>query len=397
MSYTPIDVLIIGAGMHVSGRGTTGYGTVLPAVVQAHRDGLAGRVLLAATSADSIQAVHERMAGLNALLGTRLAIEGFPRAGKNPEAYRDALVALGKRGCVIIVVPDDLHFATAKAAIERGFPVMVTKPLTPTLAEGEELVRLSNELGVYGVVDFHKRWDLPNLKLREAFQTGRLGKPLFSGVEYSQRRVVPETIFRSWVEKANPFQYLAVHYVDILIFALGAIPRRAMAIGQYGYLKERSINTYDSVQALIEWDIPGSDIPFVSTFLTNWIDPNKTSSLSYQSIKVFGTAGRFESDQRNRGLQMVTETDGIEDINPYFCQSYPTPQGSHRQYQGYGIDSIRTFLEDAKGCVDGEKAPADLEPLRPTLRQALRSTAVVEAVNRSLAENSSWVPVRSSS
>jgi predicted dehydrogenase len=274
---------------------------------------------------------------------------------------------------------------------------MVTKPLTPTLAEGEELARLSNELGVYGVVDFHKRWDLPNLKLRETFQAGRLGKLLFSVVEYSQRRVVPETIFRSWVEKANPFQYLAVHYVDILIFALGAIPRRAMAIGQYGYLKERSINTYDSVQALIEWDIPGSDIPFVSTFLTNWIDPNKTSSLSYQSIKVFGTAGRFESDQRDRGLQMVTETDGIEDINPYFCQSYATPQGSYPQYKGYGIDSIRTYLEDARGCVDGEKAKADLEPLRPTLQQALRSTAVVEAVNRSLAENSSWVPVRSSS
>ena len=397
MAHTPIDVLVIGAGMHVSGRGTSGYGTVLPAVVQAHRDELVGRVLVAATSADSIQAVHEKMAGLNALLGTRLAIEGFPKAGKNPEAYRDALAALGKRGCVIIVVPDDLHFATARAAIERGLSVMVTKPLTPTLAEAQELVRVAQQMGVYGVVDFHKRWDLPNLKLREAFQTGRLGKPLFSVVEYSQRRVIPETIFRSWVEKANSFQYLAVHYVDILIFALGAIPRRVMAIGQYGYLKDRSINTYDSVQALIEWDVPGSDVPFVSTFLTNWVDPNKTSALSYQSIKVFGTAGRFESDQRDRGLQMVTETDGIEDMNPYFCQTYPSSQGSYREYRGYGIDSIRTFLEDAKGLVDGKRVPADLEPLRPTLRQALRSTAVVEAVNRSLAENSNWVPVRSSS
>jgi predicted dehydrogenase len=396
MTDTPIDVLIIGAGMHVSGRGTSGYGTVLPAVVQAHRDGLVGRLLVAATSAASIQAVREKMAGLNALLGTQLAVDGFPRVGTNPEAYRDALAALGKRGCAIIVVPDDLHFATAKAAIERGIPVMVTKPLTPTLAEAEELVRLSDERDVYGVVDFHKRWDLPNLKLQEAVQAGRLGRPLFSVVEYSQRRVVPETIFRNWVEKANPFQYLAVHYVDILIFALGAIPRRAMAIGQYGYLKERSINTFDSVQALIEWEIPGFTTPFVSTFLTNWIDPNKTSALSYQSIKVIGTAGRFESDQRDRGLQMVTETDGIEDINPYFCQSYPTLQGPGHQYKGYGIDSIRTFLEDAAGCLDGEKTPADLEPLRPTLRQALRSTAVVEAINRSLAEKSNWVPVRSS-
>ncbi len=395
MAYTPVDVLVIGAGMHVSGRGTNGYGTVLPAVFQAQRDGLVGRVLVAATNANSIMMVNGKMAGLNAVLGTRVAIEGFPKTGQNPVAYEEALTSLGKRGCVIIVVPDDFHFATAKAAIERRAPVMVTKPLTPTLAEAQELMRLAQELGVYGVVDFHKRWDLPNLKLRETIQAGRLGKPLFSVVEYSQRRVIPERVFRSWVEKANPFQYLAVHYVDILIFALGAIPRRAMAIGQFGYLKERSINTYDSVQALIEWDVPGSDVPFVSTFFTNWVDPNTTSALSYQSIKVFGTGGRFQSDQRDRGLQLVTEADGIEDINPYFTQTYPSPQSSNREYKGYGIDSIRTFLEDARSLLDGERTPADLEPYRPTLRQALVSTAVVEAVNQSLGSKSEWVPVRS--
>ncbi len=393
MTHTPIDVLLIGAGMHVSGRGTSGYGTVLPAVIQAHRDGLVGRVLVAVTSAASIGAVNEKMAGLNPLLGTTVAIEGFPKTGQNPLAYQEALAAMGKRGCVIIVVPDDLHFATAKAAIERRFHVMVTKPLVPSLAEAQELVRLAQQMQVYGVVDFHKRWDLPNLKLRETILGGRLGKPLFSVVEYSQRRMIPEKIFRSWVDQANSFQYMAVHYVDILIFAMGAVPRRAMAIGQYGYLKERSIHTYDSVQALIEWDIPGSDVPFVSTFLTNWIDPNSTSALSYQSIKVIGTAGRFESDQRDRGLHMVTEADGIEVINPYFTQTYPSPQGTSREYKGYGIDSIRAFLEDARSLLDGERTPADLEALRPTFRQALQSTAVIEAVNQSLRSKSEWVPV----
>jgi predicted dehydrogenase len=395
MGTRPIDVLVIGAGMHVSGRGTSGYGTVLPAVVQAYRDGLVGRVLVATTNAESIKAVTEKMAGLNGILGSKAAVEGFPRAGKNPVAYLDALAALGDRGCVIIVVPDDLHFPTAKAAIEGRHPVMVTKPLTPTLAEAEQLVALARQRGVYGVVDFHKRWDLPNLKLRELIQAGRLGTPLFSVVEYSQRRVIPEVVFRAWVEKANSFQYLAVHYVDVLLFALGGTPRRAMAIGQYGYLKGRGINTYDAVQALIEWDLPGSATPFLSTFHTSWVDSNKSSALSYQSIKVFGTAGRFESDQKNRGLQVVTEADGIEDLNPYFTQTYPSPSGSRREYRGYGIDSIRTFLEDARCLLDGERQPADLEGVRPTLRQALWSTAIVEAVNQSLAANAAWVPVRS--
>ena len=52
--HPPIDVLVVGAGMHVCGRGTHSCGTVLPAIVQAHRDGLVGRMLVAATNAMSI-------------------------------------------------------------------------------------------------------------------------------------------------------------------------------------------------------------------------------------------------------------------------------------------------------------------------------------------------------
>ena len=389
----PIEVLIVGAGMHVSGRGTATCGTVLPAVVQAQRDGVVGRMAIAATSAESVKAFNEKLASLNSQLGTAARFEGFPVQGANAEAWRQALATLGPRGCVIIVVPDDLHAPIAAEAIRRRLPVLVEKPLTPTLAEAQGLVTLARDLGVYGAVDFHKRWDLMNLKLKETIEDGRLGTPLYSIVEYSQRRVIPEQIFRSWVEKANPFQYLCVHFVDILSFALQAVPRRAMAVGQRSYLTERFISAYDSVQACIEWSIPGSSAPFVSTFVANWIDPNTTSALSYQSLKVIGTGGRFESDQRDRGLTLITERGGIETLNPYFTQSYPIGDGARREYRGYGIDSIRTFLEDIRNLHDARCAPGDLEGHRPTLRQALASTAVVDGVNRSLAADGAWVSI----
>jgi len=389
----PIEALIVGAGMHVSGRGTHTCGTVLPALVQAHRDGVVGRMAIAATSARSVEACNEKLAILNRQLGTVARLEGFPTQGTSPEAWRQALATLSPRGCVIIVVPDDLHAPIAAEAIRKRLPVLVEKPLTPTLAEAQTLVTLASDLGVYGAVDFHKRWDLMNLKLKETIEDGRLGAPLYSLVEYSQRRVMPERIFRSWVEKANPFQYLCVHFVDILSFALRAAPRRAMAVGQRSYLKGRSINAYDSVQACIEWSIPGSSAPFVSTFVANWIDPNTTSALSYQSLKVVGTEGRFESDQRDRGLTLVTEGNGIETLNPYFTQSYPVEDGMRREYRGYGIDSVRTFLEDVQNLHDGRCALGDLEAHRPTLRQALVSTAVVDGVNRSLAADGVWASI----
>ncbi len=391
----PIDVLIVGAGMHVSGRGTATCGTVLPAVVQAHRDGLVGRMVIAATSAESIDAFNTKLAALNGRIGTSARFEGFPAQGRSSEAWQEALAGLGARSCVIVVVPDDLHAPIATAALQRRLPVLVEKPLAPRLHDAQALAALARALGGYGAVDFHKRWDLMNLKLKEVVEDGRLGVPLYSIVEYSQRRVIPEKIFRSWVEKANPFQYLCVHFLDILLFVLRAMPRRAMATGQRCYLRERGINAYDAVQACVEWSVPGSETPFVSTFLANWIDPNTTSALSYQSLKVVGSLGRFESDQRDRGLELITDAGGIETLNPYFTQSYPSGDGARREYRGYGIDSIRTFLEDVRDLYDGRVTPADLEPIRPTLRQALPSTAVVDAVNQSLAAGGAWIPVGS--
>ncbi len=389
-----MDVLVIGAGMYVCGRGTSGFGTVLPALIEAHRDGLVGRILIAATKASSIKSVNKKLYSLNRKLGTSVKIKGFPSKGENKKSYLEALQELKLPACVIVVVPDHLHFSIAKEVIQRRLPLMITKPLTPILSEGKQLVNLAKKLGVYGVVDFHKRWDWANLKLCEAVREERLGKLLYGMIEYSQRRNIPEKMFRGWVHKTNVFQYLGVHYVDIIAYALNARPKRAMAVGQYGHLKKSSIQTYDSIEAFVEWDLPRSTTPFLSAFLTNWIDPDKTSAMSYQSLKLIGTRGRYESDQKNRGLQLITEQDGIQDINPYFVQTFPAPSGTHSTFKGYGIDSIRTFLEDVRALYEKEKMPADLELCRPTLRQALISTAVVEAVNGSLASDSQWISVK---
>jgi predicted dehydrogenase len=44
---------------------------------------------------------------------------------------------------VTIVTPNDSHYPVAKAALEAGFPVLCEKPLTITLQESQDLVRLA--------------------------------------------------------------------------------------------------------------------------------------------------------------------------------------------------------------------------------------------------------------
>lgn len=387
-----LKVLVIGAGMYVRGRGTSAYGTVLPALNELCRDGLVNDVFVAATSAKSIQEIKRKASLLRKITGTDINVDGLPKKGRSEQAYKEA-ISLYKPDCAIVVVPDQLHYKIAFDLISAGIHTLVVKPLTPRLKEAIKLTDFAEKRNVYGAVEFHKRYDEANLKLRDVINEGKIGDILYINVEYSQRRIIPLKIFKGWIKNTNIFQYLGVHYVDVIYFATAAMPLRVLATGQKRLLKQFGIDSYDSIQAVVEWkDLKGRK--FISTILTNWIDPNTTSAMSDQKIKVIGTKGRFESDQKNRGLQMVTETEGIEDINPYFTQAYSYNQKKSKVFKGYGITSIKQFCKDVLNIKCKNNSPSDFTGDRPTFKQAMVSTAVIEAVDLSLKDNSSWVSIK---
>ncbi len=383
---TKINVLIVGTGMYVCGRGTDGYGTVLPAVLKARKAGIIDKVLVASQTKASFVAFDAKLENLKKATGTDLQYRQYPSQEEtNPSVYRDAIRDLPDPAAVLIVTPDHLHTEIALAAIEYGKHVLVVKPLAPTVAEAQRLIFAAGENGIYGAVEFHKRWDWANLKLRDSLASGVLGDPLYFHVEYSQRKMIPAKAFSAWVEHTNIFQYLGVHYVDLIHFVTNDYPRRMIAIGQHKWLSGQGIPTYDSIQVLIEWSQG-----FTSTFLTNWIDPNNNAAMSNQMIKVIGTKGRLESDQTNRGLRLTTDLGGIEEINPYFCQPYNIDH-EHIELRGYGVESVVRFLKDVYAIANDICSPTDLEGQRPTFKDALVSTAVIEGANLSLNNDSNWV------
>lgn len=384
-----INIVIIGAGMYVCGRGTDGYGTILPAVYEWKRHGMLGDVYIAGTHSESIKVVRKRVTELNKLFGFNITPRYFPENNTyNPEAYKDALLQIPKPACAIVVVPDNLHKKIAEDTIKNGLHTLVVKPLAPTVQEVIELIELQQRHGVYCAVEFHKRFDLANLKLKDAIKSSKIGDPLYFVVEYSQRKSIPTERFKNWVETTNIFQYLGIHYVDIIYFATDAVPKRVMAIGQKNWLYSKGIDTYDSIEGIIEWEMPDKK-RFSSYILTNWIDPESTSAMSDQRIKVIGTRGRFESDQKYRGVAIVTDEKGVEDPNPYFCSVYG--QTGKISYRGYGIDSIHQFFNDAIQIGKGLLKVCDLENERPTFKQSLVPTKVIEAVNNSLKRNGEWI------
>jgi len=114
--------------------------------------------------------------------------------------------------------------------------------------------------------------------------------------------------------------------------------------------------------------------------------------MSDQKITVVGTGGRYEADQKHRGVQLVTDDGGVEQINPYFSQLYTGASG-RPEVHGYGPRCIQQFLSDVRDLIAGRCLRHALISTRPSFQEALASTAVIEAVNRSLIQGSEWVPI----
>ena len=185
---------------------------------------------------------------------------------------------------------------------------------------------------------------------------------------------------------------MAVHYVDLIQYITGFKPIKLSSWGQKKYLIKKRINTWDSIQTVITWKNNKND-EFISTHMTNWIDPNHTSAISDQKITFVGTEGRFDSNQKNRGNQFVNDVTGINDINPYFT-SLIKSNDNRIFFTGYGIKSIIQFFKDVQEYNSGKIKLKDLEKVRPSFKQAIISTAVNEAVIKSLKNNSKSIKIK---
>ena len=388
-----MKIVIVGNGMYVSGRGTDGFGTILPAVLEYKRGGSEiTEIHMVGTSTEHSLAAEAKANELMQKTGVSVKLNVYPvNSEKDLIAYKKVLEIIDDPACAIVSVPDHLHHEITLSCLKKGLHTLVVKPLTPTVKEARELTDFARQHGLYGAVEFHKRWDKHNLMLRDIFQSGRLGDPLYTWTEYSQRKSIPTQIFKNWAEKTNILQYLGVHYIVIIRFVTGAVPNRVMALGQKNWLKSQGLDIHDSIQCMIEWKMENG-ILFNQTLLTNWIDPESTSARSNQKLNFVATKGRFDSDQKERGISLVVDGENLETPNPDFCQPYGITDNQSR-WHGYGIESIVTFLEDSKNIINGEKVPNDFENIRPTFKEALVSTAVIEAASESLSDNNNWVEI----
>ena len=382
-----LEIVLVGTGFYVCGKNKKEYGTILPAIFSfAKLNQINIKLVVAINKENSKNHFLEKCESLENLLDIKYLIEyKFIFCKGSPKIFLNEYTISKNFVAGIVSIPDDLHYEWSEALLKAGIPIMVVKPLTLKLNESINLYKLSKKISVPLFVEFHKRFDRQIKYVRDSFRNGLIGEPLYSFTEYTQRKRVPTENFKNWVQRSNIFSYLGVHYVDVMRYVTGAVPKRVIASGQKYFLSKEGINTYDSIQCNIQWET-NTKTSFNQFIISSWIESNKSSSMSKQDFHLVGTKGRLDCDQKDRGLSILTDDEFTEDVNPDFSKIYSYKESFI--FEGYGIDSITTFLGNV---INEFKFKNDHRIC--DVKEAIYSTAVIEAAFLSLKNNSIWTDI----
>jgi scyllo-inositol 2-dehydrogenase (NADP+) len=104
-------------------------------------------------------------------------------------------------GLCVVATPNDSHFSYTKACLEADRDVVVDKPLTPTMAEAEQLVRLAAIRGRLLTVYQDRRWDGAFLTVKKLLNSGMLGEVAEYEARFDRFRLDAKP--GAWREKAD--------------------------------------------------------------------------------------------------------------------------------------------------------------------------------------------------
>lgn len=153
---------------------------------------------------------------------------GVESSGRPDEVVRRPDVDL-----VVVATPSFTHHSLARAAIEAGKHVLVTKPLTTTVGDAEDLVELARRRGVVLAVDHTFVYHGAVRKMRELAAAGDLGE-----IYYVDSVRINLGAFQHDV---NVLWDLAPHDVSIIDFVLGGtapVEVSAVAAAHAGSVQE---------------------------------------------------------------------------------------------------------------------------------------------------------------
>jgi predicted dehydrogenase len=198
-------------------------------------------------------------------------------------ALTDYREILDRVDAVSVVVPTQCHFEVAKAFLEKGVHVLLEKPITNTLAEADELIRIAAEKKVVFQVGHLERFNPVVLAL-----DGVIRHPGF----IESIRIAP---FKPRGTDVSVVLDLMIHDIDIIQSIVGSEVKEINSIGAPVFTEEE--------------DIANARIQFANGCVAN-VTASRISFKSERKMRIFQPDAYITVDFQNKKFAVFRKGEG---------------------------------------------------------------------------------------
>jgi len=388
-------ILIVGGGMIT-------HDQLLPTVYHMQRCGKVGEISICGRTAQRLQDLRAAPDLVEAFPGQ--SFRSFPdsnSAPPQPRLFRKIIRDIPPRSIVMVAVPDDLHFEVVMAALHSNHHVCVVKPLVLKYMQTLEIADEAYRRGLVVGIDYHKRFDHRSLTARLDYRAGRLGEFRMGSAFLLEKWFYRHSNFQTWLttERSDAFTYIGCHYVDLVHFITGLLPRSVSVYGipdafpnrRRGFLWADARVTWENGACLnvqcalgLSDSAPGTNAQGLTMFCSGKDD----GALIFHSDQFRGIKRVYLNRDDRPGRARYTEPSG-----DYF--EYVNIGGQGLTPVGYGYRSLEYILEQCisidmtrSGRSQRQKILREIDAgIMATPRNSSYNELVIEAARESIAKN----------
>ncbi|HHB82676.1 MAG TPA: Gfo/Idh/MocA family oxidoreductase [Devosia sp.] len=287
---------------------------------------------------------------------------------------------------VVIVTPNHLHFAPAKAFLEAGIHVICDKPLTAQLDEAIALSKVVPKNGAKFLLT-HNYTAYPLMrKARQMVADGELGKIRVVQVEYPQEWLTKDVENKQANWRTDPAKSgiggcigdIGTHAYNILRFVTG-LTTQSLSADLTSFVSGRQLD--DNVHIMLRFEGGARGMLWASQ-----VAPGCENGLQ---LRVFGENGALEWRQDNpnqmwhspfgQPRQLLTrgsEAAAGEGVSVRIPAGHP---------EGY-LEAFATLYDEFAGVIRGQSDGA----LLPTLADGVEGMRFIAAAVASSENNGKW-------
>ncbi|MEP2979789.1 MAG: Gfo/Idh/MocA family oxidoreductase [Lentilitoribacter sp.] len=298
---------------------------------------------------------------------------------------------------VAIVTPNHVHYAAAKAFLERGIHVICDKPLTSTLEDAEKLVAIAEKSNALFVLT-HNYTGYPMIRqAREMIANGDLGALRVVQVEYAQDWLSEEQDFKQAEWRTDPARSgaggstgdIGTHAFNLAAFVTG-LELDSLSADIQAFVDGRQVD--DNAHVMLRYKGGARGMLWCSQ-----VAPGNENALR---LRVYGEKGGLEWAQEDPNYLWYTPlgeskrliTRNGAGAGASAARVSRIPPGHP---EGYLEGFANIYSEAAKAIVAKRTQSAvDGDVIFPTVQDGLLGVKFIDACVQSSAKNAEWIEIK---